>query len=89
MASLDAELPGDDGGTAVLADALPDLNVLQPEEQALLKLDLDRALAQLTPRLREVLVVRFLTGESTRKSAVVTDAPNRPSTAGCARGCGK
>jgi hypothetical protein len=59
VASLDAELPGGDGGTAVLADALPELNALQPEEQALLKLDLDRALAQLTPRLREVLIARF------------------------------
>ena len=64
MASLDAELPGDESGTAVLADVLPDLNALQAEEQALLKLDIDRALAQLTPLLRDVLVARFLTGES-------------------------
>jgi RNA polymerase sigma factor (sigma-70 family) len=64
MASLDAELPGDDGGTAALADVLPDLNTLQIEEQVLLKLDIDRALAQLTPLLRDVLVARFLTGES-------------------------
>jgi RNA polymerase sigma-70 factor, ECF subfamily len=64
LASLDAELSGDDGGTAVLADVLPDLNALQAEEQALLKLDIDRALAQLAPLLRDVLIARFLTGES-------------------------
>lgn len=63
MASLNAELPGDDGGTALL-DVLPDLNTLQTEEQTLLKLDIDRALAQLTPLLRDVVVARFLTGES-------------------------
>jgi RNA polymerase sigma-70 factor (ECF subfamily) len=64
MASLDAELPGDEGGTTVLADVLPDLNALQAEEQALLRLDIDHALAQLTPLLRDVLMARFLTGES-------------------------
>jgi RNA polymerase sigma-70 factor (ECF subfamily) len=64
MVSLDAELPGDEGGTVALADVLPDLNALQAEEQTRLKLDIDRALAQLTPLLRDVLVARFLTGES-------------------------
>jgi RNA polymerase sigma-70 factor (ECF subfamily) len=64
MASLDADLPGDDGGTTVLVDVLPDLNALDAGEQALLRLDIDRALAQLTPLLRDVLVARFLAGES-------------------------
>lgn len=64
LASLDAELNGDDDGTVVLGDMLPDLNALQAGEQALLKLDIDRALAQLTPLLRDVLIARFLTGES-------------------------
>ena len=64
MASLDAALPGDEGDTIVLADVVPDLNALQTEERALLKLDIDRALEQLTPLLRDVLVARFLTGES-------------------------
>ena len=64
MASLDAELPGDDGGTVVLGDVLPDPNGLQSGEQALLKLDIDHALAELSPLLREVLVARFLIGDS-------------------------
>ena len=64
MASLDAELPGDDGGTAVLADFLPDLKTLQAGDQMPVKLDIDHALAQLTPLLRDVLVARFLAGES-------------------------
>jgi DNA-directed RNA polymerase specialized sigma24 family protein len=64
MASLDAELTGDDDGTVVLADVWPELNALQAEEQALLKLDIDRTLAPLTPLLRDVLIARFLTGES-------------------------
>ena len=64
LASLDAPLPGDEGDSIVLADVVPDLNALQTEERALLKLDIDRALEQLTPLLRDVLVARFLTGES-------------------------
>jgi RNA polymerase sigma-70 factor (ECF subfamily) len=64
LASLDAALPGDEGETVSLADVLPDAHTLQGEEQTLLKLDIDRALNQLTPLSREVLVARFLTGES-------------------------
>jgi len=64
LASLDAPLPGDEGDTIVLADVVPDLNTLQTEERALLKMDVDRALEHLTPLLRDVLVARFLTGES-------------------------
>ena len=64
MASLDAALPGDEGDTIALADVVPDLNALQTEERALLKMDIDRSLQQLTPLLRDVLVARFLTGES-------------------------
>jgi RNA polymerase sigma factor (sigma-70 family) len=48
----------------VLADVLPDLNALDAEQQALLRLDIDQALAQLSPLLREVLVARFIGGES-------------------------
>ncbi len=64
LASLDAALPGDEGETVSLADVLPDLNTLHGEKQTLLKLDIDRALKQLTPLSRDVLVARFLTGES-------------------------
>ena len=64
MASLEAPLSGNDGESAGLADVLPDLSSLQTGEQTLLKLDIDQALERLTPLLREVLVARFLTGES-------------------------
>jgi RNA polymerase sigma-70 factor (ECF subfamily) len=64
LASLDAALPTDDGGTMSLGDLLPDLNALNAVEQKLLAQDIDRALEQLTPLLREVLVSRLLDGES-------------------------
>jgi RNA polymerase sigma-70 factor (ECF subfamily) len=64
LASLDAELAGDEGGRVTLVEVLPDLNTLQAEERALLKLDIDQALGQLSPLLREVLVARYISGES-------------------------
>ena len=64
IASLDQALSADDDGDAVLLDVLPDLNSLKEKERTLLKLDIDRALARLTPHLREVLIARFITGES-------------------------
>jgi RNA polymerase sigma factor (sigma-70 family) len=64
LASLNESIPTQEGESISLADLLPDLNSLQAEEQIALKLDIDRALERLTPRLREVLVARFITGES-------------------------
>jgi RNA polymerase sigma-70 factor (ECF subfamily) len=64
IASLDAALQGDEGETVALADVLPDLNALRAEEQKLLTLDIDQALEQLSPLLRDVLVSRLLDGES-------------------------
>jgi RNA polymerase sigma factor (sigma-70 family) len=64
MASLDAALPGDDGEAVALVNVLPDLNALQAEEQKLLALDIDQALRQLTPLLRDILVSRLINGES-------------------------
>ena len=64
LASLDAAFPTEDGETAMLADTLPDLNALQDEEQKLLALDIDQALGQLTPLLRDILVSRLIDGES-------------------------
>lgn len=64
LASLDQPLSLEDPDDAVLLDMLPDLNSLREEEQTLLKLDLDRALERLTPHLREVLIARFIAGES-------------------------
>jgi RNA polymerase sigma factor (sigma-70 family) len=64
MASLDAAFPTEDGDSAMLADTLPDLNALRAEEQKMLALDIDQALEQLKPLLRDVLVSRLLSGES-------------------------
>jgi RNA polymerase sigma factor (sigma-70 family) len=64
LASLDAALFDADGETFVLADALPDLHATESQEAARLRLDIDEALARLTPLLRDVLVARFIAGES-------------------------
>jgi len=64
MASLDAALPADEGDGLSFADVLPDLNALAAEEAAQLRMDVDDALSRLTPELREVVVARFLDGES-------------------------
>ena len=47
-----------------LIDRIPDLKALSPEDQTLLAMDIDKALEQLTPQRREVLVARFINGES-------------------------
>ena len=47
-----------------LADRIPDIKALSPKDQTLLAIDIDEALEQLTPQLREVLVARFINGES-------------------------
>jgi len=64
LASLDAALPNVEGESVMLRDVLPDLNVLETEEHKLLAMDIDRALAALTPLLRDVLTSRFLIGDS-------------------------
>jgi DNA-directed RNA polymerase specialized sigma24 family protein len=48
----------------MLGDTLPDLNALQADKQKLLALDIDQALGQLTPLLRDILVSRFINGDS-------------------------
>ena len=64
LESLDAEDPSDDGETLALVDRIPDLKALSAEDQTLLAMDIDKALEQLTPQQREVLVARFINGES-------------------------
>jgi RNA polymerase sigma factor (sigma-70 family) len=64
LESLDTAHSSDDGETVVLVDIVPDIKSLQPQEQMLLAIDIDRALEHLTPRLREVLIARFIEGES-------------------------
>jgi RNA polymerase sigma factor (sigma-70 family) len=63
MLALDAPLV-DGAETVLLRDALPDRNALDLQDQALLALDIDKALERLTPQLRDVLVSRFIVGES-------------------------
>ena len=64
MESLDAACSNDDGDTATLLDVMPDLKTLHAEDQTLLAIDIDTALEKLTPKLREILVARFIDGES-------------------------
>ena len=64
MLSLDAAQRSDDGEGSFLGDLLPDLDALAANEQARLKLDIDQALERLDPILRDVLISRYLTGES-------------------------
>ncbi|MES1167013.1 MAG: sigma-70 family RNA polymerase sigma factor, partial [Pseudomonadota bacterium] len=64
LASLEADCATSDGQSVRLAEILPDLNALEADAQKRLRLDLDQALQQLDPIRREVLVARFLNGES-------------------------
>jgi RNA polymerase sigma factor (sigma-70 family) len=64
LLALDAALPGEKGESIPLGDVLPDLNARRSQEQTVLAMDIDKALERLNPQLRDVLVARFLTGES-------------------------
>jgi RNA polymerase sigma-70 factor, ECF subfamily len=64
LSSLDAVGVGEHGEHRSLADVLPDPASLDADEQALLSMDIDRALASLTPRARDVLLARYVDGES-------------------------
>jgi RNA polymerase sigma-70 factor (ECF subfamily) len=64
LASLDESVSNAEGEYIALADVLPDLDSLEAEQRALLKLDLDRALSQLGPQARDVLIARYIAGES-------------------------
>jgi len=64
LKSLDDTHSNDDGETIALVDLVADVKSLQPQEQMLLAFDINRALENLTPRLREVLLARFIEGES-------------------------
>lgn len=64
LESLDAAHSNDDGESVALVDIVVDLKSLQTQEQTLLAIDIDMALEQLTPHLRDVVVARFIDGES-------------------------
>jgi len=61
--SLDAAEVQDDLPLALM-DVVTQPDTLPPDEQVLLKMDLDNALERLSPHLRDALVSRFLVGES-------------------------
>jgi RNA polymerase sigma-70 factor (ECF subfamily) len=64
MASLDAPVAADEGESIPLINVVADPHTLSAEDQILLEMDLDNALSRLEPRLRDVLISRFITGES-------------------------
>ncbi|HKR09804.1 MAG TPA: sigma-70 family RNA polymerase sigma factor [Gemmatimonadaceae bacterium] len=64
MASLESPIAGDDDESIALGNILPDPHSLSADDQLLLEMDLDDALARLEPKLRDVLVARFISGES-------------------------
>ncbi len=63
LESLDAP-DADHGRPMALVDVVPDASTLSMDDQVLLKLDIDAALQRLSPALRDVLVSRYVGGES-------------------------
>ncbi len=61
--SLDAT-DADDDQPVSLMDVVTEPDSLPPEEQILLRMDIDTALNRLSPHLRDVLVSRIIAGES-------------------------
>ncbi len=69
MASLDAPSTAGDADAPAIGDVLADPNALPAEEQTLLAMEIDDALARLAPRSRDVLVSRYLHGDSAAEIA--------------------
>jgi RNA polymerase sigma factor (sigma-70 family) len=64
VTSLDLDLPSDSGPKISLSDVIPDLASLEGQERQSMKQDIDYALGQLDPLLREILIARYIEGES-------------------------
>lgn len=64
MTSLDSSVVTDGGDSIPLINVLADPHTLSADDQIVLEMDLDNALSRLEPRLRDVLISRFITGES-------------------------
>lgn len=64
LESLDAPLLNDDGEEVLLIEIVADTKSAQQQAETLLAIDIDGALEQLTPQLREVIIARFINGES-------------------------
>jgi RNA polymerase sigma-70 factor (ECF subfamily) len=70
LGSLDAVIAGHEGDPVRLGDAIADERSIGTDDQAALRLDLDRALGRLSPRARDVLIARFVDGESAAEIGV-------------------
>ena len=64
MASLESSISNDDDESIALGSFVADPHTLSADDQLLLEMDLDDALSRLEPRLRDVLVSRYINGES-------------------------
>lgn len=64
MASLDSSVAGYEGESMPLINLLADPHTLSSDDQIVLEMDLDNALSRLDMRLRDVLMSRFIAGES-------------------------
>jgi len=64
LMSLDVSMTTIHGEKISFANILPDLKSLHGDEMMRIKLDIDVALGQLTPLLREVLLARYIEGYS-------------------------
>jgi len=64
MTSLDSPIADDYDDSIAFGSFVADPHTLTAEDQLLLEMDLDDALSRLEPRLRDVLVSRFVGGES-------------------------
>lgn len=64
MASLDSSVAANEGEEMPLIDIVADPHTLSSDDQILLEMDIDNALNRLDQRLRDVLISRFITGES-------------------------
>jgi len=64
LASLEAPFINDGDESIALGSFIADPHTLSVDDQLLLEMDLDEALSRLEPRLRDVLVSRYVGGES-------------------------
>jgi RNA polymerase sigma-70 factor, ECF subfamily len=64
LESLEAAYANESDEGLMLVETVPDLQSIGAAERTLLAIDMDRALEQLSPQLRDVLVARFIDGES-------------------------
>lgn len=64
MASLDSPVLADEGESMPLVNVVADPHTLSSDDQIALEMDLDNALNRLELRLRDVLISRFIVGES-------------------------